>query len=261
MTPMRSATVSRERAERDDAEARARWNIPLSGHAAGSGEPPVRHPRRTITGTLAVPFQLPDDSVLAVDDDGNGLIRLALEIRERKTRIVRTVEFDFPTLGDWDQYQRDCAEVFQILAVGVPDLWIPESMEKARQDPQGYRDWAAVMSVSCRQSSVAGRLLDIVTTYLDPMMQDDVGCDGSTWVKQHMTPGQAVEMLALILLVEEMIQKKTKYSLIRVFRLVTALPSSPSSPTPPTPASTGRFVGPSPARAFSSGAQPSDPPQ
>jgi hypothetical protein len=97
---------------------------------------------------------------------------------------------------------------------------------------------------------VSDKLVGIVSAYLDPMVEG-MESDHEAWMLANITPAMVVHLLALILCVDQLLQKKTRSALTLIFRMETPQVSSSDLPTRPERPSTKSWAGPASAHSFS----------
>jgi hypothetical protein len=187
-------------------------------------------------GTRVLLVDLPDHVVLHRDHDGDHTLRMGIRVRDRQTRALYTVEFDFPTLDDWDDYQTECAKFFGMIGSDFPDIALPDDVRAAIESGD-YKLWAAVVSSAFRVKVFRDLVRNILFRYLDPYV---IGLQPAgeahdpdrhrAWVSRNLNMNQCVHAFAMVLAIDDSLKKNGRAALERIFHLVTSPRSSASLP-------------------------------
>lgn len=146
-----------------------------------------------------------DDAIIKATNEDGERLRFAVTV-EGKEVLLR-----FPAYGDWDNYVRDLAKLFVLLAQTGGDIELDSNLVSEEH----FQDWAYVTSEVLKYKEVKDLVEKIFMEYLRPRVK---GVDNvKNWLRSNMDISHLFYIFQSIMHIEQWFKKKSREILQKTF--------------------------------------------
>lgn len=189
------------------------------------------------------------DIILALDEEGKELARLAFEVEGRM------VCFQTPTLAKFPMFSQKLGHLFLLLSAYIPNVELPESFVETHNGKVD-KVWDKISGVMIASAPVIkSMILDLFFKYLDVKIGGvstkrkwwGGKSDSQKWFENNVRITDCQKVLSACLMVDDLVKKNATFLLQRAYSQKSAeqsskltlvkKPDSPSSPLTLTPSS------------------------
>lgn len=166
-----------------------------------------------------------------IDENGNELLRLGIDVIDRDTEKAVNVQIRFPVLAKWDDYFNELAMLFHSMAQDFETMYIPDDMIELK-DRQDFRIWAGLTKHALQVKLFQEQIKNLFFNYLDPIIEGKGMKYTKEFIMNNAPMDMIFQMFVAILCVEDWLKKKSIFLMGEIYQVQIKLSCSSTSQNP-----------------------------